>query len=126
MRSGGSNLTRKHMEDISLSGLFLMEVTKTIDRQFVVHHSTSHTTRDAQSDINKIASLLTDGKVTSSDKERNSPSFNDPAVIGLDKLANTNWLKDTLNRTEQCEENNIERESNQGLVDINYELMHVL
>ena len=47
MRSGGSNTTRKHMEDISLSGLFLIDVTKTIDQQFGVHHSTAHTTRDA-------------------------------------------------------------------------------
>jgi hypothetical protein len=97
MRSGGSNIKPKHAEEISLSGLFLMEVTKTVDHEFGVHHTTSHTTRDAKTDITKLANNLMESALCGN--QRNSPPFSDPTIIGLNKLCNTSWLKDTLNCT---------------------------
>lgn len=115
MRAGGSNVTPKHAEDISLSGLFLMDVTKTIDHEFGVHHSSSHTTRDAFNDIVKLSDHLIDPM------QRNSPLFSDPTLTGLDKMCNTTWIQNTLSRTELFEET-----ARNCTTDINYELTDVL
>lgn len=39
MRAGGSNITPQHIEDLSLCGLFLMDVTKKVDDEYQVHHT---------------------------------------------------------------------------------------
>lgn len=100
MRTGGFNLTQQPAEDLSLSALFLMEASKKVERDFGVHRSTSHTTRDANSDITKISNYLLEKKVTHEISQRTSPAFSDPAEIGLDKMCNTSWIHDTLARTE--------------------------
>ena len=43
MRTGGSNLTQQHAEDLSLCALFLMEASKKVDHEFGVNRYTSHT-----------------------------------------------------------------------------------
>ena len=61
-------------------------------------------------------------------KERTSPTFEDPTVAGLDKMFNTSWVKDTLSRFD-IEEDNLEVEDtmvHHGTVDSDYELSHVL
>lgn len=97
MKAGGSNITPKHAEDISMSGLFLMEVTKAIDREFGVKHSTFHTTTNPWEDVQKAANHL-------SDISNNSPHFSDPTTVGLDKMFITEWIQNTLNRTELPED----------------------
>ena len=120
MRAGGSNITTKHTEEISLSGLFLMEVTKKIDQEFGVHHSTKHTTTDAWNDVKTIANHLIENS-------GDSPSFRDPTISGLEKMFNSTWIQNTLNRTELFEESTEEMDStNRGTVDTLYELTDTL
>ena len=42
--------------------------------------------------------------MTTSDMQRKSPLFSDPTIIGLEKLSNTSWFRNTLNRTENFED----------------------
>ena len=57
LRSSGGNATEKHIEDVSLCSMFLMEAAKKADIEFgVTPRSTKHTVRDASTDIRKIAS----------------------------------------------------------------------
>lgn len=65
MRSSGANITTKHLEEISLSSLFLMEAAKKADQAFGVHpQSTAHTIRDAKADVIKMATHLLNKKAT--------------------------------------------------------------
>ena len=120
IRAGGSNITPQHIEDLSLCGLFLMKVARQIDQQFGAHHTSAHTTLDAYEDINKLARYLVEKRVVCYEKNRDSPSFVDPTNAGLDKLCNTSWIKDTINRVET--DDNLEREDMNGVIDANYEL----
>ena len=55
LRSAGGNLTTKHVEDVSLCALFLMEASKKADHLFKVPPpSTAHTIRDSDKDIEKM------------------------------------------------------------------------
>ena len=58
MRAGGANVTPQHIEDLSLCGLFLMQVAKKIDMEFGAHRTTAHTTLDAFKDIDKLSRHL--------------------------------------------------------------------
>ncbi len=109
MRAGGANLTPQHTEDISLCGLFLMEVARRIDHQFGSHHTSAHTHPGRpHEDINKLARYLVEKGVVRYDSTRkDSPCFVDPTGAGLDKLCNTSWVKDILSRVEP--DDNLER-----------------
>lgn len=121
MRSSGANVTTKHIEDISLCGMFLMGVARNIDRTYHAHRSTAHTTTDARRDIKKLANLLLESEVAKEQKERASQAaaITDPVVAGLDRLHNTTWIRDTLDRVET---EDLEGEKEHGTVDENYEL----
>ena len=96
MRAGGGNITRTHAEEISLCALFLMDASKKVDCDFNVHHSTAHTVRDAQKDIQRLTGTFLQSKVTSEISGRDSPPFTDPTMIGHKKIGTTSWVKDTL------------------------------
>ena len=64
MHSSGANITQKHLEDVSMCGLFLLEVCKKVDRMFGAECSGAHTTRDAGGDIKKITTYLQAEKVS--------------------------------------------------------------
>ena len=121
MRSSGANVTTRHIEDISLCGMFLMGVAKKIDKAYCAHRSTAHTTTDADRDIRKLAHLLLESGVVNEQKDRVSPAaaVTDPAVTGLDRIHNTTWIRDTLDRVET---DDLEGERDHGTVDENYEL----
>ena len=57
--------------------------------------------------------------------ERTSIGFKDPTDDGLDKMCNTNWIKDTLSRT-GCDDN-LEEDTTYELTecDQDYELFDV-
>jgi hypothetical protein len=104
MKSGGSNLTQQHAEDLSLCALFLMEASKRVAHEFGACRSTSHTARDTNKDITTIVNYFLEKKVAQELPERTSICFKDPTDDGLDKMCNTNWIKDTLSRT-GCDDN---------------------
>lgn len=58
MRSSGANVTQKHLEDVSMCGLFLLEACKKVDKMFGAECSGAHTTRDTGGDIKKIATYF--------------------------------------------------------------------
>ena len=125
MKSGGSNLTQQHAEDLSLCALFLMEASKRVAREFGVYRSKSHT-RDANKDVNNLFNYLLEKKVAHKLPERTSIGFKDPIDDGLDKMCNTNWIKDTLSRT-GCDDNLEEEDTTFELTeaDQDYELFDV-
>ena len=55
LRSSTGSLTEKHIEDVSMCALFLLEAAKKMDKEFGCYQISSHTVREAENDIQKIA-----------------------------------------------------------------------
>lgn len=53
LKASGGNLTERHIEDVSMCALFLMEAAKKTDREFGCSQSSAHTTTDAESDVTR-------------------------------------------------------------------------
>lgn len=101
-----------------------MEVCKKIDKEFGAYHSSTHTTLNPQHDVNKLMTHLMEKQVVQS-TERRTPAFLDPTDVGLDKLYNTSWVRDTMERVE-LEDLESENSEERGIVDVNYELSDVI
>ena len=55
LKSAGGNLTERHLEEVSLSALFLLDAAKKTDTAFgVAPRTTAHTVRDPSSDVSKM------------------------------------------------------------------------
>ena len=89
MKSGGSNLTQQHAEDLSLCALFLIYTSKRVAHEFGARRSQSHSTRDANKDITNVVNYFLEKKVAHEIPERTSIGFKDPTDDGLDKMCNT-------------------------------------
>lgn len=114
MKAGGGNLTTSHIEDLSLCALFLMTAAKQVDQAYNACHSSRHTIRDANRDINKMVAVLLDKKATAFVEGRTTPTFEDPTSSGLEKMCNTSWIQETLSRNptdEQIEDLSMEEEN---------------
>ena len=122
LHSGGGQLTTKHVEEVSLGVLFLMEAAKKTDTAFNVKApSTSHTVRESDNDVKKMVTYLRDKSVHMVDMERKYPIFTDPTENGWKKIGTTTWLKDTLSRSleaENCDTDDLHLAEE----DVNYEL----
>ena len=56
LRSAGANVTVKHIKEVSLSVLFLMEAASKTDQAFAVPpRSTEHSVRDADKDLHSTS-----------------------------------------------------------------------
>ena len=76
LRSSGGNITPKHIEDVSLSGLFLADAAKKAGQEFGVPNTSSkHTERDCNKDIYNISTHLQNNQVTLVIPERTTPMF---------------------------------------------------
>lgn len=92
--SAGGNLTDKHVEDVSLSALFLMDAAKKADKIMGVSpQTTSHTYSDASSDVKKMVTYLRENEVSSLIENRLSPPFEDPTSSGYKKLCSSWWME---------------------------------
>lgn len=124
LRSGGGHLTTKHVEEVSLGVLFLMQAARKTDEVFNVKPpSTTHTVRDSNNDVIKMVAHLTENEVQVVQKERLSPGFVDPTESGWKKISTTTWLKDTLARSLEVE--NVETDEDLQIgqeIDLHYEL----
>ena len=119
MRSIGANATQKHLEDVSMCGLFLLEVCKKVDSMFGAKCSGAHTARDARGDIKKIAAYLHAETVPKEIENRQGWSFTNPHTLGYAKVAEGKldaYLHEEENSSDDAEQDL------QGEVDINYEL----
>ena len=125
LRSSGSNTTAKHIEDMSLGAMFLMEAAKKADHEFNVTHTSSHTTRDAQKDVTKMTDHLIEKTVSTETTQRQSSPFTDLTDVGW-KTISTGWLQGVLDKTSDKglyeEDDTITGQE----VDLDYELSDVL
>ncbi len=117
-------MTEKHLEDISLSGLFLLEAAKRADHVFQVPPpSKQHTVRDSSHDLLAMtADLLSTGAVEQK-PDRTEPPFQDPSTQGMETKASKGWIESVLQAGWE-EEPNAEGDLEQGEVDLEYELYH--
>ena len=129
MRASGANATQKHMEDVSLCALFLMDVAKRVDRMFGVSQSVTHTARDANKDITKMVVHLLSEKVTTELEQRQSHlTFEDPSVAGCRCIAGGHidkYLKEEVDDENDVSEST-DDEIPEIIVDLNYELYDVV
>ena len=124
LRSSGANVTATHIEDVSLSALFLLEAAKKTDREFgVTPQSRRHTIRDSTKDIQKVAQHLIENTVTTEMPGRVTPKFHHPTETGWKRLSNSDWLQGVLSRSLVEEREN---ESERGEVDLDYELYDIM
>ena len=80
LRSGGGQLTPKHIEDVSMAVFFLLEASKKADQAFsVAPQATAHTTVDSRKDVTLMSKRLIESAITTLDTERQTPPFVDPA-----------------------------------------------
>ena len=109
----GANITDKHITDVSMCALFLLEAAKKCDAVFgVPPQSTSHTVSDLNSDIKKIYKQLLEKEVTTEKIDSIAPEFRDPTVDGLDTIIKDEWLK------KQLQSDNLQNAQSRGEVDI--------
>ena len=99
LRSSSGSLTEKHIEDVSMCALFLLEAAKKTDKEFGCYQASSHTVREADNDIQKLVQHLLEKKVIIQEDDRKTPSFNNPSSAGYKKLCTTSWVRETLSRT---------------------------
>ena len=65
LKSAGGNLTERHIEEVSLSALFLLDAAKKTDRAFgVASQTTAHSIRDPSLDVSKMVKHLVENKVS--------------------------------------------------------------
>ena len=76
IRSGGAKLTPKHIKDVSMCVLFLMEAAQKTDKTFGLSpQSTSHTVYSPHEDIDNMMKHLSEAKVTTVVEGRSTPSL---------------------------------------------------
>ena len=125
LHTGGGQLTVKHVEEVSLAVLFLMEAAKKTDEAFQVKApSNTHTQRESDNDIIKMVTHLTQNQVHILDTNRKSPVFTDPTETGWKKIGTTTWLKDTLSRSLEVDDDSGDLHLEQEL-DLDYELADI-
>lgn len=99
LRGSGANVTDKHITEVSMCALILLEAAKKCDEVFGVPPSaTAHTVRDSKSDIQKITNMLLEMEVTTEKSSRTTPSFADPTKDGMAKETGyrSNWLQNVM------------------------------
>ena len=106
VQSAGANATRKHIEEISLCGMFLMEAGKKADQAFnVAPPSTNHTIRDGAEDILTMMQDLLAQKTVVETTRSGSP-FTDPTTRGMEDKAAKGWIEGVLHSGSTYEEEN--------------------
>ena len=103
VQSAGANATRKHIEEISLCGMFLMEAGKKADQAFnVALPSTQHTVRDGTDDIPTMMQDLLSQKTI---VEKNL-SGSVLQTRGMEDKAAKGWIEGVLHSGTTYEEEN--------------------
>lgn len=129
LKSSGANCTTKHMEDISMCGLFLLDTAKRADQEFgTPYRSSHHTVRSAENDIKTMTIHLLEEKVTKECKDRVRIKFDEPIELGMQKVVD-GWLQSYLksSRSESCtDDHEPDSESFDEDVDLDYELYTVI
>ena len=86
LRAAGGNLTEKHVEEVSLGVLFLIDAVKKFDKAMGASpQTTAHTTRDASEDVKKMVTYLKENNVSQLVENRLRPELLDPTNEGYKK-----------------------------------------
>ena len=111
----------KHVEDVLMAVLFLLEAAKKADRAFcAAPQTTSHSVHSSCRDIDIMVQHLQEKKVAENIIGRHAPVFTDPIEQGWKKLSTTSWLKDRISSMHHHDEEGDLLES--GEVELDYEL----
>ena len=122
LKSSGANCIPKHMEDISMCGLFLLDTVKRADQEFQIPYRSSHHT--IRSDIKRMISHLLEEKVACEREDRVSIKFSEPIQLGMQKVVNgwvQNYLKSSGSES-ATDGGHQDGELHEGDVDLDYEL----
>jgi chromosome condensin MukBEF complex kleisin-like MukF subunit len=93
------------MEELSMCTLLLLDAAKRTDHEFdTPYHSSRHTTKSADDDVNKMVKYLIEERVTQQSEDGAKITFVDPLVIGMQKLVD-GWLKKFLVSSEELDVN---------------------
>lgn len=108
MQAAEANATNKHIEEISLCGVFLLEAAKKADSAFgVPPPSSQHTVRDAQTDIRAMTQdLLQRAGVEEPDHQ--GPQFPDPTNKGMEERASKGWIESILHKATMYDEESMQ------------------
>ena len=120
------SLTEKHIEDVSMCALFLMEAAKKTDKEFGCYQSSSHTVREADKDIQKLVQYLLDKKIVTKLDDRKTPPFNNPSSAGYKKLCTTSWVQDTLSKSAVDDSDLGTEEEDEVQISLEYEIADVI
>ena len=117
LKSSGSNCTHKHMEELSLCLLFLLDVAKKVDLQTgTPYRSGHHAVKDENKDITTMAIYILE--------TMNDIPFDDPVSTGM-KIQG-GWIKDFVKNISTCSDTDEASEDNaseQGVENnLDYEL----
>ena len=103
--------------------LFLMKAARMTDKAFKVKApSTTHTIREADSDVLKMVVHLGENEVQIVKKDRLTPVFTDPTEVGWKKISTTTWLKDTLSKSIELDNSETADNMQDQEIDMTYEL----
>ena len=120
LRCSGANVTDKHVKDISMCALFLLEAAKKCDSLFrVPPNYTAHSVRDSKADVQKMLEHLLEKEITKEITSRTDPEFVDPTVNGVDTLTKGEWL---LKQLQSKFDDNLQSERDRNELDLDYEL----
>ena len=104
-----------------MSALFLLDAAKKTDQAFgIAPQTTSHTVRDADSDIKKMRKHIIEHGVTHYIDDREVPTFIDPTDEGL-KMCNMKWLKETMVKS-HVESDDVHEQGDTEDINIDYEM----
>ena len=116
-------MTEKHITDVSMCALFLMEAANKVFS--VSSQTTSHTVRDSNSEIGKMQQLLLDKEIIVEKQDRTAPPFTDSTVLGLNLLTKTDWLQNQLCSFVLDDLQHDASDAERGITTVDYELSDV-
>ena len=103
VRAAGANATKKHIEEISLCGMFLLQAGKKADSAFnVPPASIHHNVRDARTDVLiMMEDILANA---AEERDRHGSPFADPTTRGMEDKAAKGWIEGVLRKDTMYEE----------------------
>jgi len=120
MKASGSNLTKAHMVDVSLCGLFLLDAAWKVDVALKTpFHSGHHTTSNPSQDIQRMTTYLLEEKVTC-DAQHKGPKFDCPQQKGSNKMGEA--FVRYVQGDDDDDDNTENISDEEDIVDIDYEL----
>ena len=112
------------MVDISLSAPFLLKAAKQVDMQLrAPRQSSHHSVIDPKDDIEQMVTHILEKEVTISHEHRTGKPFNDPLIMGSEKVG-SGLIEKYIASTDDDYDVNDELHVGMEETDLDYELYH--